>query len=1412
MGNLGFRPPPELDFSVSNLSHAWKEWKQQFTFFLAAIGYADKKDSDNLKISSLLNIIGPNGVEVYNNMVFGEDEDKTKYATVLEKFDNYCEMRNPQMTLRAQYWAYQRPEGMSFEQYLTTIRTKARECKFTEENGMIRDKLFFDLKDRTTQLKVMGETGNSDLDVVITKIRMLECSKNELESLNPKTKSETVHVVSSHRGRGHGPSPRSHQSSENSHYSHGSQASGVSRPVSHSEFGRRKRKKPCGRCGSQHGPRECPAYGKSCRKCGGQNHFAKMCRSKKRGHGGHGVHVLEQYDMNQEETFFIDTLFEQNDSMNTDIIGDIGGMTEKVWMADIKLEHKRKSCHVEMKLDTGATANILPLRSYKRLRDKPPIVKSYTKLVAFGGQSVNHLGKIQLDCSVLVGGVNKTGRYEFYVADVSCPPILGLKACTELGLVVKGAEIPVVRSSSSNHGNQRQIDSVSRPYTKEIVLKEYEDRFDGGVGRFPQLYSATLDPDVKPVVQPPHRIPHSILPRLKNKLDSMEQHRFVDKVDEPTDWVSNLVVTEKKDGSLRICLDPKDLNKAIKREHFHIPTTKEVVSNLGGKKKFTIVDQRDSYWQVGLDAITARLTTFQTPFGRYCFNVLPFGLKSASEILQKRNYQVFGDIPGVYMISDDMIIAGADDKEHDEIFAKVMQRARENNVKFSAKKLQFKLDEVKFMGGIVGAEGLKPDPEKIRAIVNIPKPECAEDLERLLGMINYLSDYIPNKAAVVAPLRELLTRELKSRELLRKGLIQKSDTWHWTSEHEEALEKVKVILTSKPVLRLFDPDKQLLIQCDASSKGLGACLIQVGQPIAYASRSLIAAENYAQIEKELKAIVFSTERFNQYIYGRHTIVHSDHKPLEAITKKPLHNASPRLQMMLLQLMKYDLEVKWVPGKQMYIADTLSRAYSDAPPGEQRDQDDRCEEMEMRIHTLVTGLPVSQSRLDQLRQATDEDESLQEMKRILRKGWPNHIKSVNSELKSYWHIKDEIHEAEGLLFVGERLIIPASMRGLMLQKVHESHQGMDKCKSRARSVMYWPGMSRDIDDLVSRCGVCAKYRRQNEKEPLIPHEVPLLPWSKVGMDIFYYEGVDYLVIVDYRSKYPEVIKLRSKTAKSVIQACKETFARHGIPQTAIADNMPFASAELQEFAKEWDFEIITSSPTYPQSNGQAEAHVKIVKQMMRKALDEGKDWYLALMDYRNTPPVGLKYSPAEMLMSRRLRGNLPVSDNLLVPHVPTDVTEDLKGRQTRYKQYYDRSAKKLPSLEAGEGVRISKGRYWQPAIVERKHETPRSYVVQTQDGQTYRRNRRHLLKTAEPLPVMQPNMYDFEPEPKSKQVVVPTTNSGQSSNHENPVLSARSPVKAVSPPVSKTPVTPVLRTSGRATKPPAYLKDYDVKFK
>lgn len=245
--------------------------------------------------------------------------------------------------------------------------------------------------------------------------------------------------------------------------------------------------------------------------------------------------------------------------------------------------------------------------------------------------------------------------------------------------------------------------------------------------------------------------------------------------------------------------------------------------------------------------------------------------------------------------------------------------------------------------------------------------------------------------------------------------------------------------------------------------------------------------------------------------------------------------------------------------------------------------------------------------------------MQVVKEYCINGWPTAKENCNASAKIYYSLKDDLSVVDELIFKGNALIIPSTMRNSMLNQVHNGHQGLNRCLEQLRNIVYWPNMNTDLKNKIEQCEACLMYRKSNTKEPILWHDETSLPWQKVGMDLFNFQGSTYIIIVDYFSKYIEIALLNRTDSKSVIIQLRLIFARHGIPMEVVSDGgPPFNSAEFETFMRCWDIKHIFSSPYYPKSNGLAERSVKIVKDMLKKCQVDGSDPYMALLQLRTTP--------------------------------------------------------------------------------------------------------------------------------------------------------------------------------------------------
>lgn len=1176
------------------------------------------------------------------------DADKKKYEAVKAAFDQHYVGKHNIIFERAQFNSRRQQDGESAEAYITAVHKLAEHCGF----GVLKDELIRDRIVVGIRDKRLSERLQMDSDLTLAKaiqnVRLSETVKKQQTILHSSAAEDSVSNMDAIRTNTKMAKKQTWQQSKGQ------------RPD-------RQGEKECGWCGrKKHSWKDCPARDVECRKCQKKGHFAIVCRS------GEAVGLREVIE-NQDDT----------DSDEYAFLGEIGTEKSEPWREKVEINGEM----VNFKLDTGADVTSIPESLYKPERD----------------------GELRMPKRTLLG----PSRYPLKVRGCFKAEMAARGRCTSQNIyLVSGLEQPLLsRSACEALGLVYRVDTVAG--TETDFRAAYPEVFQG-LGKLKEPYHIEIEQGATPVaLSAPRRVPLPLREAVHTELNRMEEMGVISKVTEPTAWCSGMVVVPKPGKkSLRICVDLTPLNAVVKRERHILPAVDQTLAMMKDAKVFTKLDARSGFWQIPITPESRPLTTFITPFGRYQFNRLPFGIASAPEHFQRRMSQMLEDFDGIICHADDVLVYGRDREEHDQRLHCVLQKFRQVGLTLN-EKCEFAREEIMFVGHKVTANGIEPDPNKVKAIQQLPQPTCVEDVRRLMGMANYLAKFMPQLATITTPLKELQ---------------KERNEWIWAEPQETAFQRLKDTLSSPEVLAQYSNTADTRVAADASPYGIGAVLTQKQadgswRPVTYISRGLTDTEKrYAQIEKEALAVTWACERLTSYLMGLHFTLVTDHKPLvPLLSTRGLDDLPPRVLRFRLRLLRFSFDIVHVPGKNLVTADALSRAPLGGPPSAGDLQLEK--EVEVFIDCLVTCLPATDKRLEEIRAAQNEDEVCNKVTQHCLTGWPEKC-NLDPDIKPYWQYRTEFHLAHGLLMKGERLVIPAPLRVDVLQRLHVGHQGISKCRARARESVWWPGISAQIGQIVERCELCQKHRTQN-CEPLLPTPVPDRPWQKVGMDLFEWSNKHYLLIIDFFSRYIEIAELRYTSAEVTVRAIKEAFARHGTAETVVSDNGPQFSSELfRQFAKEHQFAHVTSSPRYPQANGEAERAVRTIKDLWKKDDDHSR----ALQAYRATP-LEHGFSPAQLLMGRNLRTSLPQPTAKLDPKWPDLQAfreKDEEGRWRQAKHYNRRHrSRPLPELPSGQKVWITTER--SAGTVVRPADTPRSYVVETDRG-FLRRNRSHLRPT------------------------------------------------------------------------------------
>ena len=407
-----------------------------------------------------------------------------------------------------------------------------------------------------------------------------------------------------------------------------------------------------------------------------------------------------------------------------------------------------------------------------------------------------------------------------------------------------------------------------------------------------------------------------------------------------------------------------------------------------------------------------------------------------------------------------------------------------------------------------------------------------------------------------------------------------------------------------------------------------------------------------------------------------------------------------------------MEVEYQPGKEIVLADTLSRL----PSVHNKETID--------LDVRVDFVRFSDERIQELRNKTKDDQVLRTLSETIVRGWPKTIKELPTSIRSYWAFRDELSVEDGILLKGTRVIIPESMQSFILDRLHYGHLGIEKTRLRAKDSVYWIDINRDIETTVKSCHICHEHQPAQHHETFLPHEIPSRPWEVVGTDMFFFNYADWRTTTRH-------FRLNSKMARpclssSVVSVRKQIFSETGLPSRVVSDNGPyFASAYYADLSKKMSFRHVTSSPRYPRSNGFVERQIQTVKHVMKKARQSGQDLDLALLCLRTTQIDSKLPSPAELLNGRKTQ------PTLLTMIVDTrqdhdEMREGLQERENKMTYQHDQHARDLPPLHSGQAVRFrdQDGR-WKPATVLNKTRNPRSYILATPSTSTIRRNRNHI---------------------------------------------------------------------------------------
>jgi hypothetical protein len=566
-------------------------------------------------------------------------------------------------------------------------------------------------------------------------------------------------------------------------------------------------------------------------------------------------------------------------------------------------------------------------------------------------------------------------------------------------------------------------------------------------------------PGAAPVSKTPYRMSTPELKELQMQLEELLKKGYIRPSVSP--WGAPILFVKKKDGTLRLCIDFRQLNKYTIKNKYPLPRIDDLFDQLRGEKIFSKIDLRSGYHQVRIKEEDIHKTTFRTRYGHYEFVVVPFGLTNAPTVFMCLMNGIFRNYLDKFVIVflDDILIYSKSEEEHEHHLRLVLQVLREHQLYAKLSKCYFYQKQIHYLGHIISEQGIAVDPEKIEAIRGWPTPRNVSEVRSFMGLVGYYRRFIVGFSKISHPIT---------------SLQKKGTKFEWTPKCEENFNLLKELLTSAPVLKIVDPNESFVVCTDACKEGLGGVLMQNGHVIGYESRKLKEHErNYATHDLELAAIVHALRMWRHYLMGKRFELRTDHIGLKYLFEQPTLNA--RKTRWLEFLSEYDLDIKHIKGKENKVVDALSR----------------------RVH-LMHATVVSMHQSDLKRRILDDlvtDQHYLQVKESLQQG------DVQQKIKEY-----EIKE-DGLLMHKNRIYVPSSreLRNLVLKEMHDvpyvGHPGYQKMITTVRSQFFWPGMKKDVVDYIARCMECQKVKVEHRHPVglLQPLPIPEKKWEVITID-------------------------------------------------------------------------------------------------------------------------------------------------------------------------------------------------------------------------------------------------------------------------------------------------------------------------
>nr|GEV19214.1 putative reverse transcriptase domain-containing protein [Tanacetum cinerariifolium] len=804
------------------------------------------------------------------------------------------------------------------------------------------------------------------------------------------------------------------------------------------------------------------------------------------------------------------------------------------------------------------------------------------------------------------------------------------------------------------------IDIVPTPlgnsYDVELadVVRDFPEVFPKDLSGLPPArlveYQIDLIPGASPVARAPYRLAPSKMKELFEQLQELSDKGFIRPSSSP--WGAPVLFVKKKDGSFRMCINYRALNKLTVKNHYPLPRIDDLFDQLQGSSVYSKIDLRSGYHQLRVQEQDVPKTAFRTRYGHFEFQVMPFRLINAPVVfmdLKNRVCKAYLDKFVIFFI-DDILIYSKDEKEHKEHLKAILELLKKEKLYAKFLKCEFWIPKVQFLSHVIDSRDIHVDPAKIESIKDWASPKTPTEIHQFLGLAGYYRRFIEGFSKIAKSMTKLTQKGIK---------------FDWGEKEEKDFQLIKRKLCNAPILALSEGSKDFVVYYDASHKGLGAVLMQREKVIAYASRQLkVHEQNYTSHDLELGSMVFALKIWRHYLYGTKCTVFTNHESIQHILDQKELNMRQRRWFELLS--DYDCDIRYHPRKANVVADALSQAHIEALKPENLENED------------VGSMIRKDIPKEKLEPRADETLCLND------RSWL----PCYSDLRSV--IMHESHKSK-----------------------YSIHPGSDKMYQDMKRLYWWPNMKANIATYVRKCLTCARVKVEHQRSSrlLVQPVIPKWKWDNITIDFITKlpkssQSFDTIwVIVDRLIKSTHFLPIRKNDPLDKLARLylNRIVARYEIPVSIICDHDGrFTSNFWRSFQKALGIDISMSTACHPKINGQSERTIQTLKDMLYACvIDFGKRWVkhlpLCEFSYNNSYHTSIKAAPYEALYGRKCRspvcwakvGEAQLTGSELIQETMEKIVlikQRIQAAQDRQKSYADLK-RKLMEIEVGDRVML-----------------------------------------------------------------------------------------------------------------------------